>query len=333
MLLALLFGPWAKNFFKSTSAPNDPPRPHHVVDIPGRGKGVIATRDIARGELLFRESPLFIAPGKISIPPVELMGQILPTLSKDQRKALFDLSYVKFPPNLSKNDPDYNAQVALAITQTNGISVENQGVGVFPNISRLNHACSKAFNAVYSWREMEQKLVVHAIRPIKKGQEILTAYFDTRRPRRERRAYLQDHYDFHCTCAVCSMPDDISVISDDRLTQMQDMQSKLAQWAQGEIEGDKAISIINEIWWVGSLEGYWSQRGRLAADAVTVALSHSDAFAAQEWADTAMTWYGYELGMDSEFVQEMKEVIKSPQGQRIWGSRKHQSVGGPLKKS
>jgi len=139
------------------------------------------------------------------------------------------------------------------------------------------------------------------------------------------------------------------------------MQNELSAWAQGRIEGEKAIDLINEIWWVGSLEGYWSQRGRLAADAVMVALAHSEwvfclflfslswrsdpydslypsfiplsAWAAKEWADTAATWYGYELGTDSEYVQEMKDVIKSPQTQRTWGSRGRQSVGGPLKKT
>jgi len=114
------------------------------------------------------------------------MGKLLPTLSEGKRAALFNLSYVMLPPNLSKDAPDYAAQVALAITQTNGIAVDGS-VGVFPNVSRLNHGCSSAFNAVYSWREKERKLVVYAIRPIKEGQEILTAYFDTRRPRQERR--------------------------------------------------------------------------------------------------------------------------------------------------
>ncbi|KAF9778035.1 hypothetical protein BJ322DRAFT_511650 [Thelephora terrestris] len=276
VLLAIFFGPWSNGSLYSTTNLNETPRPYNVVDIPGKGKGVIATRDITRGELLYKESPLFIVPSQISIPPAELMGKILPTLSKSQRAALFNLSYVRLPPNLSKADHDHDAQLALAITQTNGISAGTRGVGVFPNVSRLNHGCSRAFNAVYNWREKEQKLVVHAIRPIKEGQEILTAYFDTRRPRRERRAYLQEHYDFHCTCAVCSMPDVVSEVSDDRLSQMQNMQNELAQWAQGKIEGDKAIHLINEIWWVGSLEGYWSQRGRLAADAATVALSHSE---------------------------------------------------------
>ena len=123
----------------------------------------------------------------VSVPPAKLMGKILSTLSKSEQVALFDLSYVRLPPNLSEDDSDYDAQVALAITQTNGIAAGVRGVGVFPNVSRMNHGCSSAFNAVYSWREKEQKMAVYVIRPVKQGQEILTAYFDTRRPRDERR--------------------------------------------------------------------------------------------------------------------------------------------------
>ena len=136
----------------------------------------------------------------VSIPPVDYMGNLLPTLSEDKRAALFNLSYVMLPPSLSKDDPNYAAQEALAITQTNGIAV-GQGVGVFPTISRLNHGCSSAFNAVYSWREKERQLVVYAIKPIKQGQEILTAYFDTRRSRHERR--LVRKYVFPVTGREC----------------------------------------------------------------------------------------------------------------------------------
>ena len=34
----------------------------------------------------------------------------------------------------------------------------------------MNHGCSRAFSAVYSWREEEGVMVVHAIRDIKKGK-------------------------------------------------------------------------------------------------------------------------------------------------------------------
>jgi hypothetical protein len=54
-------------------------------------------------------------------------------------------------------------------------------------MARLNHGCSAAINAVYSWREDEQVLVVHALKPIPRGRELLTTYMDTKRPRDERR--------------------------------------------------------------------------------------------------------------------------------------------------
>lgn len=36
--------------------------PFMVVELPGKGKGIIATRDIKQGELLIREKPLFTLP-------------------------------------------------------------------------------------------------------------------------------------------------------------------------------------------------------------------------------------------------------------------------------
>jgi hypothetical protein len=69
VLLAFFFGSWAGESL-------DPPRPYHVVDIPGKGKGVIATRDITRGELLYRESPLFIVPNKSACSRIILIGLV-----------------------------------------------------------------------------------------------------------------------------------------------------------------------------------------------------------------------------------------------------------------
>jgi len=44
-----------------------------------------------------------------------------------------------------------------------------ENVGIFPRMARLNHGCSSAFNAVYSWREKEEALVIFALRNISKG--------------------------------------------------------------------------------------------------------------------------------------------------------------------
>jgi hypothetical protein len=36
--------------------------PFVVADLPGKGKGLVATRDIKQGELVIQESPLFTVP-------------------------------------------------------------------------------------------------------------------------------------------------------------------------------------------------------------------------------------------------------------------------------
>lgn len=60
-------------------------------------------------------------------------------------------------------------EAALAIFQTNAVSA-GDGVGIFPRMARLNHGCAGSFNSVYSWRDKEQVLVVHALKNISKGQ-------------------------------------------------------------------------------------------------------------------------------------------------------------------
>lgn len=51
---------------------------------------------------------------------------------------------------------------------------------------------------------------------------------------------------------------------------------ELASWGSELIDGVRASEIAIEIWKLGEEEGYWSERGRLAADIVHVAAAHSE---------------------------------------------------------
>lgn len=93
---------------------------------------------------------------------------------------------MNLPENLSRDSEESLKELQLAIFETNAVSA-GSNVGLFPTMARLNHGCSGAFNSVYSWREREGVLVVHALKDIKKGDELLTVYFGTRQTRDERR--------------------------------------------------------------------------------------------------------------------------------------------------
>ncbi|KAI9465470.1 hypothetical protein BJY52DRAFT_1244195 [Lactarius psammicola] len=300
-----------------------------VRDLPGKGKGMIALRDIRRGELLVREKPLILVPQQIAASPSQLILGLVQRLSPEQVASFYNLSHANLPQNISPEES--MEQLPLAIFQTNAVAA-GPDAGLFPTMARLNHGCSRAFNSVYSWREREGVLVVHALKDIKKGEELLTAYFRTQQSRDERRRHLMQAYGFHCTCACCALPDKESKDSDNRLTTMSNLYDRLGTWGQGAIDGRDAIRLVKRIWAIGEEEGYTSERGRLAADAALVAAAHSDAGAVMDWGRLALQWASYELGSDSDLAEEMRVAVREPRRHGIWGQRATMTVGKPLER-
>ena len=92
---------------------------------------------------------------------------------------------------------------------------------------------------------------------------------------RVRRAFLSKRYGFNCTCDVCSLPEPLSKVSDERLLEISRRYEKLRTW-ENEIDSVEAIQHIRKIWEIEEEEGYWSERGQLAADAAWIAASHSE---------------------------------------------------------
>lgn len=300
--------------------------PWHVVDLPGKGKGAIAARDIQQGELLLREKPLILVPHTIKVSPTDFVWDQIKTLPENQKEAFFNLSYVGFP--AGKDPAKDKKDLALAILETNAVAASPH-VGLFPRMARLNHGCSSAFNAIYSWRPNEGVLVIHALKPIARGSEVLASYTDTKKPRDERRAYLEHHYKFHCTCEACSLPEAESKASDARLQAMARHQQGLSRWGKKEVSAEMAIEHVREIWRLGDEEGYWSERGRLAGDAAWVAAAHGDAEATRAWASLSIKWYTYEVGAGSPQVAEMEAAATEPTKHKAWNSREPLKVRGP----
>lgn len=90
------------------------------------------------------------------------------------------------------------------------------------------------------------------------------------------RAYLSQQYGFHCSCDVCSLPDELSKASDERLSEISRLYQEFSNWGNYKIEGAQAVDYIRKIWKVEEEEGYFSERGQLAADAAWIAASHSE---------------------------------------------------------
>lgn len=117
-----------------------------------------------------KDKPVIIVPRILDgVSPEKFVEQKLATMSEKDKAAFYNLSYVKFPKHW--NPAERPLEHALAIINTNGVAAgDGDGVGVFPTMARLNHGCSGAFNAVYSWRPTTGEIVVYALKDISRGQ-------------------------------------------------------------------------------------------------------------------------------------------------------------------
>lgn len=106
--------------------------------------------------------------------PTAIVQSALSKLDPEQLTSFHNLSYIE-PPGGFDPEEELTPQVALAIFQTNAVAA-GEAVGLFPRMARLNHGCAGAFSAVYTWRDRESVVVVHAIKPIKKGDVRVTVF-------------------------------------------------------------------------------------------------------------------------------------------------------------
>jgi hypothetical protein len=168
---------------------------YEVVPIPGKGKGMRATEEIKRGELVLKEKP--IVRGTTRTPRQKDFEETV--ISEEDKKAFFAL-----------NDPDPTGpedKKMFRIYQNNVF-----GHGLFLICSRMNHSC---------WPTVEMSSVdgteteVRATQDIHPGDEITVSYLWTTglKSRAKRQEYLQN-WGFQCTCRLCSLPHEDMLAND-----------------------------------------------------------------------------------------------------------------------
>ncbi|OCH91995.1 SET domain-containing protein [Obba rivulosa] len=170
------------------------------------GLGMFATADFDVGDLILQERALlittqFIPPGPNGYSAADaalhmaVYEQMLPAC----RTAYLSLS----------NSFPSEQQEITGILNTNALYIgalpgyDGACGGVFNDISRINHSCCP--NAVFRWDLASFSGQVHALAPVRCGEQIYLSYVDMCNPRKVRQQLLLDKYKFHCTCASCML--------------------------------------------------------------------------------------------------------------------------------
>ncbi|KAI1123473.1 hypothetical protein F5Y10DRAFT_286031 [Nemania abortiva] len=199
-----------------------PDNPSYIIqDVPGKGKGLVATEKIARGTRILCEEPIVTVPReKAHLRRLQAaIAQQVEALEPSLRQAFLSMC------NLYPHDNSVE-KLYWGIFKTNSLPVEVGEIdsAIFLEACRINHACDR--NAQHQWNNNIKKHTVHALRDIEKGDEITICYLGVDKSRDARIKALQDNFNFVCSCRLCSLPLEQSRESDrrlDRLCQLDDL--------------------------------------------------------------------------------------------------------------
>tara|TARA_R110002060_G_scaffold54858_3_gene65445 strand:+ start:1815 stop:2843 length:1029 start_codon:yes stop_codon:yes gene_type:complete len=283
-----------------------------IVDIPGKGKGIIVTENITPGTLLLSEAPLIKTDVVHSLTSAE----------QDLENALSKLSITEQENfrTLHTNFPENEDEKLIGIIRSNAypLGPDTDVGGLFADIARINHSCLP--NAVQYWNELLGKQTIYAVRPIDKGEEITTCY-QPGGTSSERKETLKEFFKFDCTCELCSLPADELKASDDRIAQAEKLDETIGNSKKVHFEPDEVMECARKLFELYEIDSIKDGRlSRLYYDLFQMCNMHGDLARARCFAKYYSDAKKMAEGPDSLNVLEMKPYLKNPQKHDSFGS-------------
>ncbi|KAK7888373.1 hypothetical protein LTR67_008719 [Exophiala xenobiotica] len=286
-----------------------------IQQIPGKGKGLVATRKIPIGTRILSEEPI------IRFPEAAPDSQ---TLEASIRRQVDLLTPAQRQTFLSMHNihADDGVSQELGIIRTNALPFgdnEPEG-GIFLDACRINHACDN--NAQKSWNENIKRHTIHALRDIEKDEEITIYYIAVVNNREARQEALRRKFAFTCSCRLCSWPPDQSQESDRRLDEILKL--------DGLIGRDGLMGIFSTplriLRYVDQQICLYNKQGpndvglpRAYLDAAQIVIANGDLARARIFTNRAATGWTILEGDDSSNVLQTRALSQDPSKHQLYG--------------
>jgi hypothetical protein len=290
-------------------------------DVPGKGKGLIASVNIPRGTRILEERPIITEPEQPQSDEwlKRHLSQQVNDLDEHQRQSLLSL-YNLYP----YND---EAEQVFGIFRTNGLPIDANGTvgGVFLEACRINHSCDN--NAQKHWNNRIERHTVHAVRTIPKGEEITIYYLGRDSSRDVRRQKLQDKFGFVCSCRLCSLSTADSQKSDQRLKRIDQLDDLVGRECGSMNFSQQTLRYVDErvqlydSWGPGN-----SGLPRAYFDAAQIATANGDLARGRIFAERAVAGWRTAHGGDSDEVIQYTPLARNPAKFPLCGISKNWST-------
>lgn len=314
--------------------------PARLSQIEGKGIGLIATRNIERGELILQERPIIdtscvpqdIKLKDFTVEDIVFMemcniptSSMLRTRLQKVRHLFEDLSgkeQSKVMQLLDVYEPKTDGQKTLfGCFGTNSVARgHNDPLNslLCPLMSRLNHSCLP--NATHFWAYPFERIV--AMRDIDEGCEICTCYVELNAPRETRREELRKRYLFECCCEVCMLEGAALQASDKRRSEIAVIDDLILK--VGAFDAKRGLQLIDRMFDTLKHEGllFSSAQARHYYDAYQLACALEDIKSAKKFIYEAHRNELINEGENSISRCKMADYLRNPRSHFCWGCQR-----------
>ncbi|KAK1753029.1 hypothetical protein QBC47DRAFT_304211 [Echria macrotheca] len=275
-----------------------------VKPLPGRGKGVLATRRFAKHETVMVDFPALL---------VRFDFLNSERFDPSAQRGMLERAVRRLP--RETRDAIIGTDVVRDVIQTNAFGVEIEGVNhmaLFLHGSRVNHGCRPNVFWRYSHRDMAMEMV--ALREIKPGDEIVHSYAPLGYTMQERQQTLEA-WGFRCRCEMCSAPAGQIALSDRRRERMFEIHSTLGMAAESaSLSKQRIDALVREAMGIIEVEeldpqlvAYHEVFARAYMSVGDVSSARSHVMAAEE------KWVYYE-GEEHSNIEQIKRLWEELDG-------------------
>ena len=305
------------------------PAVYAMQEFPGKGMGLVAKSDIRRGDLIMANTVSLMIDYRVfdDLPDdewMELQALAVDHLPGPHRSTLMNLS------THNAGDLPHHERVNK-ITTTNAFDIdagegdEEQDSGffvVFPEIARMNHDCRA--NADYYFDHKTLTQYIHAIRPIKAGEEITLSYINPRMKHDARKKKLQRIWGFGCVCNLCSRKAPRIAASDARITQIRDIMGEFTNWEADSRANPQMAELYISL---HEQEELWGMMYEAYAYAAQEYNGVGDPWTAIKYAMLAVEFGVTAVGPEESSIVDMRKLAEDPWGHWSWMLRSKKRNG------
>lgn len=281
--------------------------------IPGKGRGLVATKSLHRGERIMAHTPAMV-----------ISRRFIDDLHKHEQLRLLLNGITQLPPSTRKafwkqmGQTDGDDQHAVDIIMNNSFDMrlaDGHFFGNFPEVSMYNHDCRP--NVAF---HMDAGLIhyTHAVKDVPAGGELAISYVDSFRVRSVRRDRAQRNWGFACSCSMCSLPGPLANASDNRLWRIYEVENRIGDFGAGTKVGTDAVELLLSLY---RQERLLESHG---ASVYGLAALNYNGFGkgelATKYALLALEAHLLEGGPRAKGVQNMLDLLDEPE--RHWSWRK-----------